>query len=159
MNSPGPTPAEHVQRIVKEIRTHLQPVLTQGGDLGTFLQAKGELLVASLKLRGYAYYWRNGIELEVVWSKNRAGLGLDESPEQSDAFRRAAQQCAAAQTSTCLEPNTMPREDLYGLSVEDSPVPEDLPVFNRTGFEHLFIPSSSARRRSASSTPGRTRAR
>ncbi len=140
MNPPGPTPSEHVQHIVKEIRAHLQPVINQGGELGTYLQAHGELLGASLKLRGFAYYWRNGIELEVVWSKNRQELGLETSPEQSDAFRRAAQQCAAAQAPTRLEPNTLPSEDLHGLRVEDSPVPEDLPIFNRTGFEHLFVP-------------------
>lgn len=39
-----------------------------------------------------------------------------------------------------IAPHTQPAGGLHGLGVEDAPAPEELPLFNRTGFEQIFVP-------------------
>ena len=41
-----------------------------------------------------------------------------------------------------LEPNSFPAgtEAMRGLKVEDAPAPDQLPLFNKTPFQHFFVP-------------------
>ena len=89
---------------------------------------------------GFVYEMRNGSTLQKVLQANIESLGYQGAPEQENAFQRALQLVADQRKPLLLPPHSNQSSGLQGLSVEDSPAPEELPVFNRTAFEVMFLP-------------------
>lgn len=109
-------------------------------ELLVYLRAHAECVSSALNPTGFSYEMRNGPALQRMLQSNIESLGYKDSPEQENAFQRAIQAVAEQRKPLLLAPHSNESTGLQGLSVEDSPAPEQLPIFNRTPFEQIFIP-------------------
>ena len=109
-------------------------------DLLVYLRAHAECVTNAFKPVGFVYEMRNGSTLQKVLQANIESLGYQGAPEQENAFQRALQLVAEQRKPLLLPPHSNQSSGLQGLSIEDSPAPEELPIFNRTAFEVMFLP-------------------
>lgn len=136
-SSPAPP---QIQQFVNGITARLAQLAKDPPDLLVYLRAHAECVTNAFKPVGFVYEMRNGATLQKVLQANIESLGYPNAPEQENAFQRALQLVADQRKPLLLPPHSNQNSGLQGLSVEDSPAPEELPVFNRTAFEVMFLP-------------------
>ena len=134
---PAPT---QVQQLLNGITARLAQLAKDPPDLLVYLRAHAECVMNAFKPVGFVYEMRNGSTLQKVLQANIESLGYQGAPEQENAFQRALQLVADQRKPLLLPPHSNQSSGLQGLSVDDSPAPEELPVFNRTAFEVMFLP-------------------
>ena len=134
---PAPT---QVQQLLNGITARLAQLAKDPPDLLVYLRAHAECVMNAFKPVGFVYEMRNGSTLQKVLQANIESLGYQGAPEQENAFQRALQLAADQRKPLLLPPHSNQSSGLQGLSVDDSPAPEELPVFNRTAFEVMFLP-------------------
>lgn len=129
-----------MQRVANDITARLTQLLKDPPDLTTYLRAHADSIAQALHPVGLSYEMVSGGVLKRVLLSNLDSLGYRRSPEQESSFQKAAGQALRNGRPVVLEPNLAPAEGLHGLQPEDSPAPEELPLFNRTAFQQFFIP-------------------
>ena len=129
-----------LQHLVNGITARLAQLAKDPPDLSVYLRAHAESFASVFKPVGFAYEMRNGTVFQRVLQANVESLGGKESPEQENAFRRALLQAAELKKPVLLGPQNGKTSGPSALSAEDSPAPDELPLFNRTPFEHHFVP-------------------
>lgn len=136
-----PSPASNqLQHFINGISARLAQLAKDPPDLVVYLRAHAECIDAGLKPVGFSYEMQNGPVFQAVFRRNVESLGYRESPEQENAFQRALRLAAAQRKPLLIPANTHHATGVQGLSVEDSPAPDELPLFNRTPYEQMFIP-------------------
>ena len=83
---------------------------------------------------------QNGQLFQRLLHSNLESLNYRGMPEQEGAFLRAIKLAAARKNPVRIGPHTLPSAGLHGLSAEDAPAPDELPIFNRTAYEQVFVP-------------------
>ena len=132
--------AAQFQRVANDIAARLAQLAKEPPDLLTYLRVHAECIATSLRPAGFAYEMQNGQNYQRLLHSNLESLNYPGMPEQENAFLRAIRLAAARRQPVRIGPHTLPSAGLHGLAPEDAPAPEELPIFNRTGFEQLFIP-------------------
>ncbi|MEX2044844.1 MAG: hypothetical protein WD941_05780, partial [Opitutus sp.] len=135
----SPAPPQ-IQNFVNSITARLAQLAKDPPDLLIYLRAHAECVAAALKPVGFAYEMQNGMGFQRVVHGNLESLGYGASPEQEDAFQRAIRTAAEQRRPLLLPVRAGQETGLQGPSAEDSPAPDELPVFNGTPFEQMFIP-------------------
>jgi hypothetical protein len=136
-SSPAPT---QVQQFFNGITARLAQLAKDPPELLAYLRAHAECVSTALNPTGFSYEMRSGSAFQRMLQANVESLGYKDSPEQENAFQRAILAVADQRKPLLLPPHSNQSTGLQGLSVEDSPAPEELPIFNRTPFEQMFIP-------------------
>ena len=131
-----------VERLANDISARLAQVARNPPDLAAYLHLHAECVAKALAPRGFAYEMRSGEQYQRVIGRNLEDLDFRDSPEQEECFRRVVQQVSEENRAALLEPNSYPpgSEAMRGLKVEDAPAPDQLPLFNKTPFQHFFVP-------------------
>lgn len=132
--------ANQFQRIANDISARLAQLAKDPPDLLAYLRVHADCLRATLHPAGFAYEMQNGQVFQRVLLSNLESLNYRGFPEQEGSFQRALRMAAQKRQAVFIPPNTLPSAGLQGLSVEDSPAPDELPIFNRTEFEQVFVP-------------------
>lgn len=132
--------ANPFQRVANDIAARLAQLAKEPPDLLAYFRVHAECLSTSLRPVGFAYEMQNGQSYQRLLHSNLESLNYPGMPEQENAFLRAVKLSAAKRQPVRIGPHTLPSAGLHGLSVEDSPAPDELPIFNRTGYEQVFIP-------------------
>ena len=134
--------APDVQRCSNDISARLAKEAKDPPDLAKYLQVHAECINQALNPRGFSYEMLNGSNFQRVVGKNLEDLNFRESPQQEESFRRLTRKVANERAPALLKPFTLPTgaEGMRGLEVEDAPAAEELPFFNRTPFQHIFVP-------------------
>jgi len=136
-----PNPAANpFQRVANDIAARLAQLAKEPPDLLAYFRVHAECLSTALRPVGFSHEMQNGQSFQRLLHNNLESLNYPGMPEQENAFLRAVKLCAAKKQPVRIGPHTLPSAGLHGLSVEDSPAPDELPIFNRTGFEQVFIP-------------------
>lgn len=136
---PNPAAAQ-LQRFANDITAKLAQLAKDPPELLAYLRVHADCIVAALRPVGFAYQMQNGTDFQRVLQGNLESLNFRNLPEQENAFHRAVRLAAGKRQPVLIPPNTLPSMGLQGLAVEDAPAPEELPLFNRTAFEQIFIP-------------------
>ncbi len=129
-----------VQRVANDITARLTQLVKDPPDLASYLRAHADCIAQVLQPSGFSYEMVSGSTLQRVLSSNVESLGYRQSPEQEAAFQKAAKIAINKGRQVMMEPNVRPSEGLHGLQPEDSPAPDELPLFNQTPFQHYFVP-------------------
>jgi len=136
-SSPAPL---QIQQFINGITARLAQLAKDPPDLLIYLRTHAECISGAFKPVGFVYEMKHGTAFQRVLQANLESLGYKDAPEQENAFQRAVQMVASRRQSLLLSPHSHESTGMQGLSVEDSPAPDELPVFNRTSFEQMFIP-------------------
>lgn len=134
------TAGGQLQRFANDITARLAQLAKDPPELLAYLRAHADCVVGALRPVGFSYEMQSGVDYQRVLTGNLDSLNTRNSPEQEGAFQRATRMSAAKKQPVLIPPNTLPSGGLQGLSAEDSPAPEELPIFNRTAFEQIFVP-------------------
>ncbi len=131
-----------VQRLANDISARLAQVARDPPDLVAYLHVHAECVAKALAPRGFAYEMRSGEQYQRVIGRNLEDLDFREAPEQEESFRQVIRKVSEDNRAALLEPNSFPAgtEAMRGLKVEDAPAPDQLPLFNKTPFQHFFVP-------------------
>lgn len=129
-----------LQRLANDITARLAQLLRDPPDLTSYLSAHANCIVQALHPIGLSYEMLSGNNLQRVLMSNLDSLEYRKSPEQELSFQKAARVVVSQGRLMVIEPNVLPAEGLHGLQPEDSPAPEELPLFNRTPYQHLLVP-------------------
>jgi len=129
-----------VQRVANDITAHLTQLVKDPPDLSTYLRAHADCISQAIRPSGLSYEMLSANNLQRVLSSNLESLEYRNRPEQELSFQKAARLAVNKSRSVMIEANTMPAEGLHGLKPEDSPAPDELPLFNQTPFQHFFVP-------------------
>lgn len=129
-----------LQRLANDITARLAQLLKDPPDLTSYLSAHANCIAQGLHPVGLNYEMLSGNNLQRVLASNRESLDYRKSPEQEQSFQKAAKIVISQGRLMVMEPNVLPAEGLHGLQPEDSPAPEDLPLFNQTPFQHFLVP-------------------
>lgn len=108
--------------------------------MSSYLSVHAKCIVQALHPVGLSYEMVSGTNLQRVLVSNLESLEYRKNPEQELSFRKAAKLVLSQGRLIMVEPNVLPAEGLHGLQPEDSPAPEELPLFNRTPFQQFFVP-------------------
>jgi len=129
---------QSLQQLVNGITARLAQLAKDPPDLLAYLRVHAESIVGAFQPVGFVYEMRNGTVFQRVLQVNIDSLGLKVFPEQEDAFRRAVLRVADHRKPILL--TNSQGGGSQALAVEDSPAPDELPIFNRTPFEQHFVP-------------------
>jgi hypothetical protein len=129
-----------VQRVANDITARLTQLLKEPPDLTSYLRAHADCLVQALAPVGLSYEMISGNGLKRVLVSNIESLGYRQSPEQEVSFQKAAALALKRGRPVVIAPNVAPAEGLHGLQPEDSPAPDELPLYNRTPYEQFLVP-------------------
>lgn len=129
-----------LQRLANDITARLAQLLKDPPDLTSYLSAHASCISQALIPTGLSYEMLSGTNLQRILSNNLESLGYQRSPEQELSFQKAAKIVVSQGRLMMIDPNILPAEGLHGLQPEDSPAPGDLPIFNRTPFQHFIVP-------------------
>jgi hypothetical protein len=129
-----------LQRLANDITARLAKLLKEPPDLTTYLSAHASCIAQALHPTGLSYEMVSGNNLQRVLMSNLESLEYRKNPEQELSFQKAAKLVLSQGRLMVIEPNVFPAEGLHGLQPEDSPAPEELPLFNRTPYQHFFVP-------------------
>lgn len=140
MSVQSPAPPQLQQQFINGITARLAQLAKDPPDLPIYLRAHAECISGAFKPVGFVYEMQNGPGFQRVLQANLESLGYKNSPEQENAFQRAARVAADQRKPLLLPPHSRQTAGVQGLSVEDSPAPDEMPLFNRTAFEQVFIP-------------------
>jgi multidrug resistance efflux pump len=132
--------AAQFQRAANDIAARLAQLAKEPPDLLAYFRVHAECISNTLRPAGFAYEMQNGQSFQRLLHSNLESLNYRGMPEQEGAFLRAIKLAATRKNPVRIGPHTLPAAGLHGLSVEDSPAPEELPIFNRTAFEQVFVP-------------------
>jgi hypothetical protein len=136
---PNPV-ANQFQRVANDIAARLAQLAKEPPDLLTYFRVHAECIATSLQPAGFAYEMQNGQSFQRLLHSNLESLNYPGMPEQENSFLRAVKLAATQRKPVRIGPHTLPSAGLHGLTVEDAPAPEELPIYNRTAFEQVFIP-------------------
>lgn len=140
MSVQSPAPPQSQQQFINGITARLAQLAKDPPDLPIYLRAHAECISAAFKPVGFVYEMQNGAAFQRVLQANLDSLGYKQSPEQENSFQRAVRLAADQRKPLLLPPHSQKATGVQGMSVEDSPAPDELPLFNRTAFEQVFIP-------------------
>lgn len=129
-----------VQRIANDITARLTQLVKNPPDLSTYLRAHADCISQALQPTGLSYEMLNGNNLQRVLMSNLESLAYRNNPEQEVSFQKAVRLALTQGRTITIEPNVMPSEGLHGLRPEDTPAPDELPLFNGTPYQQFFIP-------------------
>lgn len=132
--------AAQFQRVANDIAARLAQLAKEPPDLLSYLRVHAECISTTLRPTGFAYEMQNGQTYQRLVQHNLESLNYPGMPEQENAFGRAVKLAAVKRQPLRIGPHTLPSAGLHGLAVEDAPAPDELPIFNRTAFEQVFIP-------------------
>jgi pyruvate/2-oxoglutarate dehydrogenase complex dihydrolipoamide acyltransferase (E2) component len=132
--------AAQFQRAANDIAARLAQLAKEPPDLLAYFRVHAECLSTTLRPAGFAYEMQNGQLFQRLLHSNLESLNYRGMPEQEGAFLRAIKLAAARKNPVRIGPHTLPSAGLHGLSAEDAPAPEELPIFNRTAYEQVFVP-------------------
>lgn len=139
---PAPTQLQQ-QQILAGIAARLAQLAKDPPDLLVYLRAHAECVAGAFRPVGFAYELLNGAVFQTLLHGNLESLDYKNAPEQENAFQRARDLAASQRKPVVLPPNSRQTSAQRAPLATDSPAPDELAVFNRTGFEQLFIPFSS----------------
>ncbi len=128
------------QRLANDITARLAQLAKDPPDLLAYFRVHADCIVSTLKPVGFSYEMQNGQSFQRLLHSNLESLNYRGLPEQENSFERTTRMAATKRQSVLIPPNTLPSAGLHGLSVEDAPAPEELPIFNRTAFQQIFVP-------------------
>lgn len=134
------TVASQFQRAANDIAARLAQLAKDPPDLLTYFRVHAECVSNTLRPAGFSYEMQNGQSYQRLVFANLDSLNYPGMPEQENAFLRAIKLAATRRQPVRIGPHTLPSAGLHGLAVEDAPAPDELPIFNRTGFEQVFVP-------------------
>lgn len=140
MSVQSPAPPQLQQQFINGITARLAQLAKDPPDLPIYLRAHAECISSAFKPVGFVYEMQNGATFQRVLQANLESLGYKNSPEQENAFQRAIQMAADKRKPLLLPPNSRQTKGAQGLAVEESPAPDEMPLFNHTPFEQVFIP-------------------
>ena len=132
--------AAQFQRAANDIAARLAQLAKEPPDLLAYFRVHAECISTTLVPVGFAYEMQNGPLFQRLLHSNLESLNYRGMPEQEGAFLRAIKLAAARKNPVRIGPHTLPSAGLHGLSAEDAPAPEELPIFNRTAYEQVFVP-------------------
>jgi hypothetical protein len=132
--------AAQFQRAANDIAARLAQLAKEPPDLLAYFRVHAECISTTLRPAGFAYEMQNGQLFQRLLHSNLESLNYRGMPEQEGAFLRAIKLAAARKNPVRIGPHTLPSAGLHGLSAEDAPAPEELPIFNRTAYEQVFVP-------------------
>ena len=136
---PSPAPNQ-VQQFLNGITARLAQLAKDPPDLSAYLRVHAECISAVLKPVGFAYEMQTGTNLQRVLVANLESLRYRDFPEQENAFQRAQRMAFEQKKPVVIPPQTQGTVGKQGISIEDAPAPDELPLFNRTAFEQVFVP-------------------
>lgn len=136
---PNPA-ASQLQRFANDITARLAQLAKDPPELLAYLRAHADCIVSALRPVGFCYEMQNGMDYQRVLLGNMESLDYRAFPEQENAFRRAIRMAATKRQPVLIPPNTLPSMGQQGLAVEDAAAPEELPIFNQTAYEQMFVP-------------------
>jgi hypothetical protein len=140
MSVQSPTAPPQIQQVINGITARLAQLAKEPPELMLFLRTHAECVATAFKPTGFVYEMRNGPTFQRVVHGNIESLDYRSAPEQENSFQRAVRSAADQRKSLVLQPHSQESTGLQGLAVEDSPAPDELPIFNRTPYEQMFIP-------------------
>jgi hypothetical protein len=132
--------AAQFQRAANDIAARLAQLAKEPPDLLAYFRVHAECISTTLRPAGFAYEMQNGQLFQRLLHSNLESLNYRGMPEQEGAFLRAIKLAAARKNPVRIGPHTLPSAGLHGLSAEDAPAPDELPIFNRTAYEQVFVP-------------------
>lgn len=132
----SPTP----QQILSGLTARLTQLAKDPPDLLVYFRAHADCITTTFRPVGFAYDMVVGAGFQRVLQGNVETLGLNALPEQEDAFHRARRLAADQRKPVVIPPLTEPAGRTNGTNPTESPAPDELPLFNRTAFEQVFIP-------------------
>jgi hypothetical protein len=132
--------AAHVQRQLNDVSARLAQLAKEAPDFPVYLKAHAECILQVLRPQGLSYEMLAGRSLQRMVASNWDSLGLKESPEQGESFRKAVFRVAETGHAINLPPRLQPASNLPGLQPQDAPAPDELALFNTTPFEQFFVP-------------------
>lgn len=132
--------AAQFQRAANDIAARLAQLAKDPPDLLAYFRVHAECISTTLRPVGFAYEMQNGQLFQRLLHSNLESLNYRGMPEQEGAFLRAIKLAAARKNPVRIGPHTLPSAGLHGLAAEDAPAPDELPIFNRTAYEQVFIP-------------------
>ncbi len=132
--------AAQFQRAANDIAARLAQLAKEPPDLLACFRVHAECISTTLRPAGFAYEMQNGQLFQRLLHSNLESLNYRGMPEQEGAFLRAIKLAAARKNPVRIGPHTLPSAGLHGLSAEDAPAPDELPIFNRTAYEQVFVP-------------------
>jgi hypothetical protein len=141
---PPPAPAQlQQQQILAGIANRLAQLAKDPPDLLAYFRAHAECVAGAFRPVGFVYELLNGSVFQTLLHGNLESLDYKNSPEQEDAFQRAREMAASQRKPVVLPPQSRQTSGRQALSATDSPAPDEMPIFNRTNFEQIFIPFPS----------------
>ena len=140
----SPNAAAHVQRQLNDVSARLAQLAKESPDFPVYLKAHAECILQLLRPQGLSYEMLAGKSFQRMVASNWDSLGLKDSPEQAESFRKALHRVAETGHPLTLSPRLQPSGNLPGLQPQDAPAPEELSLFNTTNFEQYFVPILSA---------------
>jgi hypothetical protein len=132
--------AAQFQRAANDIAARLAQLAKEPPDLLAYFRVHAECISGALRPVGFAYEMQNGQLFQRLLHSNVDSLNYRGMPEQEGAFNRALKLTSARRNPVRIAPHTLPSAGLHGLSADDAPAPEELPIFNRTAYEQVFVP-------------------
>lgn len=140
----SPNAAAHVQRQLNNVSARLAQLAKESPDFPVYLKAHAECILQLLRPQGLSYEMLAGKSFQRMVASGWDSLGLKDSPEQAESFRKALFRVAETGHPLTLPPRLQPSGNLPGLQPQDAPAPEELTLFNSTNFEVFFVPILSA---------------
>ncbi len=140
MSVQSPAPPQLQQQFINGITARLAQLAKDPPDLPIYLRAHAECISGAFKPVGFVYEMKNGAGFQRILQANIESLGYKASPEQENAFRRAIRRAADQRKPLVLPPRASQSAGGHGLAAEDAPAPEEMPLFNHTAFEQVFVP-------------------
>ena len=140
----SPNAAAHVQRQLNDVSARLAQLAKESPDFPVYLKAHAECILQLLRPQGLSYEMLAGKSFQRMVASGWDSLGLKDSPEQAESFRKALFRVAETGHPLTLPPRLQPSGNLPGLQPQDAPAPEELTLFNSTNFEVFFVPILSA---------------
>jgi hypothetical protein len=128
------------QQILGGIIARLAQLAKEPPDLLTYIRAHAECVAGAFRPAGFAYDFAHGATFQRILHGNSESLNLKGAPEQEHAFIRARSLAADQRKPVVLPPGSSQAGSARAPTATDSPAPEEIPIFNRTPFEQLFIP-------------------
>jgi len=136
----SPNAAAHVQRQLNDVSARLAQLAKESPDFPVYLKAHAECILQLLRPQGLSYEMLAGKSFQRMVASNWDSLGLKDTPEQAESFRKALHRVAETGHPLTLSPKLQPSGNLPGLQPQDAPAPEELSLFNTTNFEQYFVP-------------------
>jgi biotin carboxyl carrier protein len=126
--------------VAADISARLAQVAKDPPELSAYLQIHAECVVQALQPVGLAYEMATGQNFQRTFTHNYESLNLRDTPAQDLSFQRSVRAVAESGKPIFLDANMEPAGGLHGLTPDDAPAPENLPLHNLTPYQQIFVP-------------------